>query len=128
MVTPSFQYPHLLYRRQVTESQQLPNGSWTEPTDTWVLHKECREETNGKGAQINTADGRVLAFSSLIQLPKDIGRIDEGTEVIVTTKVVQPDQLKDVEFINTAKQEGTIQAQGACLKFDSNRLHCRIWI
>lgn len=58
MVTTSYQYPQYLYALQHDgESVQLPNGSWETPAAAWELKAVCREETNGKGSTIQTADG-----------------------------------------------------------------------
>ena len=128
MVTTSYQYPQYLYALNNGEATQLPNGSWSDNAATWELKAACREETKGKGATIQTADGKSLVFASLIQLPKGTGRIDEGTEVIVAREEVDTTQLLDEEFIATAKSSGLIVARGTCQKFDLGRLHCRIWI
>ncbi len=78
---------------------------------------------------INTADGRAIAFSSLIQAPKGTPRVDEGTEVIISTDAqLDVTKLLNADFVTTAKQQGIIVAQGTCLKCDSGRLHTRIWI
>lgn len=129
MVKQSYQYPQRLYTKTIQEATQLPNGSWQPETEVWALTAYCREETNGKGTQINTADGRAIAFSSLIQAPKGTPRVDEGTEVIISTDAqLDVTKLLNADFVTTAKQQGIIVAQGTCLKCDSGRLHTRIWI
>ncbi|MFA5651091.1 MAG: hypothetical protein WC914_08105 [Proteiniphilum sp.] len=129
MVNTSHQYPQGLFKKTITPSQQLPNGSWTEETEAWQAVSACREETNGRGTMINTADGRAIAFSSLIQAPKGTPRVDEGTEVIISTDAqLDVTKLLNADFVTTAKQQGIIVAQGTCLKCDSGRLHTRIWI
>ena len=81
MVTTSYQYPQYLYALQHNgESVQLPNGSWETPAAVWELKATCREETNGKGSTIQTADGKTRVFASLIQLPKGTAKIPEGTQ------------------------------------------------
>lgn len=77
---------------------------------------------------INTADGRALAFSSLIQLPKGTPKIDEGKEIIIATEELDTEQLNDTDYIYAAKQTGTIVATGIILKCDVGRLHTRAWI
>ena len=129
MVTTSHQYYQYLYAlNNDGNAIQLPNGSWEEQGGSYELKAACREETNGKGSTINTADGKSLVFASLIQLPKGTGRIDEGTEVIVTWEEVDITKLTDEEFIANAKSSGLIVARGTCQKFDLGRLHCRLWI
>ena len=128
MVTTSFQYPQRLYAKTIQEAIQLPNGSWQPETEVWALTASCREETNGKGTQISTADGRVLAFSSLIHLPKGTPKVDEGKQIIIATEELDTDQLNDMDYINAAKLLGVIVASGQVLKCDVGRLHTRIWI
>lgn len=128
MVTTSYQYPQYLYALSSGEATQLPNGSWSDNAATWELKAACREETNGKGAIIHTADGKSLVFASLIQIPKGTPRIIEGTEIIVTREEVAVTQLLDKEYIATAKDSGLIIAIGTCQKYDFGRLHCRMWI
>ena len=62
------QYPHYLFVRIVSESVQDSDGNWTTPSDSWLLHSICREETNGKGSMINGADGKAIVFSSTISI------------------------------------------------------------
>lgn len=129
MVTPSFQYPQYLYAlKSSKEAIQQPNGSWIPGGDVWELKAVCREETNGKGTAIQTADGKALVFTSLIQLPRDTARINEGTEVLITREEVTSEQLLDKRFVANAKISGLIIVVGVCQKFDLGRLHCRLWI
>lgn len=129
MVTTSYQYPQYLYALQHDgESVQLPNGSWETPAAAWELKAVCREETNGKGSTIQTADGETRVFASLIQLPKGTAKIPEGTQVIVTREEVEVGQLANTEFVEAAKATGLVVVTGTCEKFDLGRLHCRLWI
>lgn len=128
MVTTSYQYPQYLYALQHDgESVQLPNGSWETPA-AWELKAACREETNGKGSTIQTADGETRVFASLIQLPKGTAKVPEGTQVIVTREEVEVSQLANTEFVEAAKATGLVVVTGTCEKFDLGRLHCRLWI
>lgn len=117
------QYPHRLYKLEVGEAKQNENGSWEEGGEKWVFHSLCREETNGKGTQIQAADGRFITFASLIQLPKGTPSIPEGTLIAVADMPLEPSQLLD-----EAKTLGVLRVSGDCLKFDNGRLHCRIWV
>ena len=129
MVTTSYQYPQYLYALQHNgESVQLPNGSWEKPAAAWELKAACREETNGKGSTIQTADGETRVFASLIQLPKGTAKIPEGTQVIVTREEVEVCQLANTDFVEAAKATGLVVVTGTCEKFDPGRLHCRLWI
>ena len=128
MVTTTFQYYQYFYTFHAGEAEQAANGSWIEGRAAWELSAACREETNGKGTSIQTADGRTLVFSSLIQLPKGTARVDEGTKVIVTREPVDEAELLNEDFIKAGKASGLIVASGTCEKFDAGRLHCRLWI
>lgn len=128
MVT-SYQYPQYLYAlKHEGDATQQPNGSWQTNPKAWELKAICREETNGKGTSIQTADGRTLVFASLIQLPKGTSRINEGTEILVTKQEVNVTDLLTPGFIESAVISGIIVVKGICQKFDLGRLHCRIWI
>lgn len=122
------QYPHFLYVRQSdAEAVQDANGSWQTTSATWKLWATCREETNGKGTQIQAANGRFITFASLIQLPAGTTRVAEGVEVAAADRELQPDELTD-ETLQAAKAEGVVRIIGECLKFDNGRLHCRLWV
>jgi hypothetical protein len=112
----NYQYPQYLYSKLNGEATQAANGSWVVSAPNWVLSGICREETNGKGTSIQTADGRFLVFSSLIFLPRESAKIQEGSEVLV---------LKEKAVV--VKEDDAI-IKGTCLKFDDGRLHCRMWV
>lgn len=128
MVTVTHQYYQYLFVRRDSEAVQLPNGSWDASGSGWELVTACREETNGKGATIATANGETRVFASLIQLPRGTARINEGTEVAVLREAVNAARLSEADFIEAAKITGLVVATGTCQKFDMGRLHCRIWI
>ena len=108
------QYPHYLYKRTTGgEAVQNANGS---------------EETNGKGTQINTASGKFVTFSSLVQIPVGVERIPEGVEIAVTEEPLEPSALLDQTVMEEAKISGLVRVSGECLKFDKGRLHCRLWV
>ncbi len=122
------QYPHFLYVRQSeSEAVQDANGSWQTTGAAWKLWASCREETNGKGTQIQAANGRFITFASLIQLPAGTNRVTEGVEVAAADRELTPGELTD-EALQGAKTEGVVRIIGECLKFDNGRLHCRLWV
>jgi hypothetical protein len=128
MVTTTHQYYQYLFVRRDGEAVQLPNGSWSTSGSGWELVAACREETNGKGATIATADGQTRVFASLIQLPKGTARINEGSEIAVLREAVDAGRLSEADFLEEARITGLVVAKGTCEKFDSGRLHCRLWI
>jgi hypothetical protein len=107
------QYPHYLF--SVTngdESVQDENGNWTEMQEDVVFVSMCREETNGKGSQIQIAGGTFYVFASLIQLPKGSPMIGVGTTV----------------FVSNDETGSDIRIKGQSLKFDNGQLHNRLWV
>jgi hypothetical protein len=128
MVT-THQYPQYLYALKNEEATQNPNtGSWDTSPAVWELKGICREETNGKAHSIVAADGKTLVFASLIQIPAGTPRINEGTPIAVTREQVEPESLLSDDFRKQGKINGTIVVTGKCMKYDSGRLHCRLWI
>lgn len=106
------QYPHYLFALTTGESMQDENGYWTEEEGKIVFLSKCREETDGRGQEIQTADGTYHKFSSIVQIPKGDLMIKEGTEVYVANK-----------------EDGTdIRIKGVALKFDKGQLHSRLWL
>nr|DAJ36649.1 MAG TPA: hypothetical protein [Caudoviricetes sp.] len=106
------QYPHYLFALTTGESMQDENGYWTEEEGEFVFLSKCREETDGRGQEIQAADGTYHKFSSIVQIPKGDLMIKEGTEVYVANK-----------------EDGTdIRIKGIALKFDKGQLHSRLWI
>ena len=128
MVATTHQYYQYLYVRQNGEAVQLPNGSWQDSPEGWDLVAACREETNGKGSVIQLANGETSAFASLVQMPKGTDRINEGTEIAVLRTAIDVARLSEPDFIEAEKITGLVVASGTCQKFDSGRLHCRMWI
>lgn len=126
MVIPTQYYQHL-YMLSHNESVQDATGAWTKQSGAWAHVGLCREETNGKGSTVATADGQTLVFSSLVQLPVGTPRINEGTQVLVTRSQHTAEELTEGNIADW-KRSGEVVAQGKCMKFDNGRLHCRMWI
>jgi hypothetical protein len=125
MVTSKY-YQHL-YRLVTNESTQDATGAWVQGSKTWVYVGLCREETNGKGSSVATADGNVLVFSSLVYMPIGTPRIDEGTQILILRNQQDVSNITDT-FITDGKISGEVVIIGRCMKFDMGRLHCRMWI
>lgn len=110
------QYPHYLYRREVSEVTQDNSGNWVNnggDPSVWVLHSMCREETNGKGSTINGTDGKAVVYSSTVYIPRAAGEIKEGTEVVVS---------------KSNDPTVGIRIKGQILKFDKGQLNNRLWV
>lgn len=106
------QYPHYLFAVTTAEATQDERGYWSTPSQQITLLSMCREETNGAGQEVVTADGRYHKFSSLIQIPYGNLAVSEGTEVIVAND----------------REGASIRIQGTTLKFDKGQLHSRLWL
>ena len=125
------QYPHFLYKLVSVEATQNEKGSWVsgEGDASIVLCGACREETNGKGAKIQAANGVFREFSALVQMPVEVQRVAEGTEVFVCDSELEtPESLLSPDFVEQAKAEGIVRISGEVLKFDGGRLHNRLWV
>lgn len=72
----------------------------------------CREETDGRGSEIQTADGTYRKYSAIIQIPKGTLTIDEGTSV----------------FVSNREDGSDVRIKGTALKFDTRQLHSRLWV
>ncbi len=107
------QYPHYLFVCESDNSTQNEDGTWsTDVTNTVRLHSRCREETDGRGSEIDIGGGTYRKYTSLIQLPKSAKRIEEGTEVFVANDTAGTD----------------VRIRGTVLKFDAGQLHARLWL
>lgn len=125
------QYPHYLYKRVSVEATQNEQGSWEESDSeaAVVFCGNCREETNGKGAKIQAANGVFREFAALVHTPTEVEHITEGVEVFVTdTEIENPADLLNSDFVEAAKAKGVVRISGECLKFDNGRLHNRLWV
>lgn len=107
------QYPHYLFVVSPSgAATQNTDGEWETAATTVTYVGACREETNGRGAQIAATDGKYFTFQSLIQMPSGTTVIPVGTTVIVCDDAA-----------------GTIiRVKGTCMKFDVGQLHCRLWL
>ncbi len=94
------------------------NGDRVPAQSYWKYAGRCREESNGKGEYITTADFKTYRFSSLIQMPPGIEKIQEGMRILVAA---QP--LVDIDT-----SDSSVRLMGTCAKFDEGRLHCRLWV
>ena len=107
------QYPHYLFAvTSETESVQDANGNWSDSDPEKVFLSVCREETDGRGSEIQVAGGTFRRFTSLIQLPKTAPKVDDGTSIIVADNA-----------------DGTsVRITGVVLKFSADQFHSRLWV
>lgn len=106
------QYPHFLFAVKSGESTQDENGNWVTTETENVFVGMCREETNGRGSEIQVGGGLYHRFESLIQLPKGSQAVEVGTTIFVSNK----------------KDGADSRIKGEVLKFDSGQLHSRLWV
>jgi hypothetical protein len=107
------QYPHYLFAVNAGgDSVQDENGNWSDAPATNVFISKCREETDGRGSEIQIAGGTFHRFTSLIQLPKWATKVEVGTSV----------------FVSNDSEGNDIRVQGIVLKYDVGQLHNRLWV
>lgn len=105
------QYPHFLFLVTPAQSEQNEDGDFVAGTPTNTLLSKCREETDGRGTEIQVG-GIAHKVTSLIQLPKDCPDVSLGAKVIVAN---------DADCSN-------VRITGVCLNFKRDQLHCRLWL
>lgn len=106
------QYPHYLHSVSTTPSTQDENGYWLDGQQSVTFLSVCREETDGRGSEVQIADGTYRKFSSIVQIPKGDLRIQEGTTVIVSED----------------SDGNIVRIKGTVLKYDKGQLHNRLWL
>ena len=106
------QYPHYLFALTTGESKQDEDGFWSDDTSEISFLSMCREETDGRGSEVQTADGTYREYSSLIQIPKGSMIVEDGTSV----------------FVSDNKDGSGVRIKGKALKFDKGQLHSRLWV
>ncbi len=106
------QYPHYLLVETTAETIQDENGNWVEVGGGIQFFAMCREETAGRGGEIQTGGGTFRTFHSLIQLPKGTTGLSAGTHVYVCNDKAGKD----------------VRISGEILKFDVGQLHSRLWL
>ncbi|ERI85117.1 hypothetical protein HMPREF1981_02004 [Bacteroides pyogenes F0041] len=106
------QYPHYLFALITGESTQGEDGRWSDEDQQTIFLSMCREETDGRGSEIQTADGTYRKYSAIIQIPKGALTIDEGTSV----------------FVSNHEDGSDVRIKGVALKFDKGQLHSRLWV
>lgn len=106
------QYPHYLFALITGESTQEEDGRWSDEDQQTIFLSMCREETDGRGSEIQTADGTYRKYSAIIQIPNGALTIDEGTSV----------------FVSNHEDGSDVRIKGVALKFDKGQLHSRLWV
>lgn len=106
------QYPHFLFVITEEEAHQDDEGNWIGNSESVDFYAVCREETDGRGQEVQTAGGVFRQFSSTIFLPKGTKKIEEGKTIFVSNDLSGSD----------------IRIKGQVLKFDVGQLHSRLWL
>jgi hypothetical protein len=107
------QYPHYLFAVLAGgESVQDDDGNWSGSPTTREWISMCREETNGRGVEIQVAGGTFHRFASLIELPKSAPKIQAGTSI----------------FVANNADGSEVRITGSVLKFDAGQIHSRLWV
>lgn len=105
------QYPYSLYELKVIDSVYDENtGGYTEAKEEWVFVSKCRDEANGGGGKIVTADGETYVFGATVYMPKS------------TTNVLLNAMIK------VEDESGSIRLQGQNKLFKPEQLHSRLWV
>ena len=107
------QYPHYLYVVIGGEATQNDDGDWVsagEPENRFI--SVCREETNGRGNELQVGGGLFYKYSSLVYLPKDCANVEAGTMV----------------FVSEIDDGAGVRIKGKVLKFVKEQLHCMLWV
>ena len=105
------QYPHFIFLVTPAQSEQNEDGDFVAGTPTNTLLSKCREETDGRGTEIQVG-GIAHKVTSLIQLPKDCPDVSLGAKIIVANDADCSD----------------VRITGVCLNFKRDQLHCRLWL
>jgi len=106
-------YPHFLYGASLaTDSTRDDNGGYVAQTATNPLISVCREETDGRGLEIQGADGKFHKYSSVVYLPLGCPDVEFG----------RPIYIRDSTTSTADRIKGTV------LKFDRSQMHCRLWV
>ena len=87
------------------------DGDFVAGTPTNTLLSKCREETDGRGTEIQVG-GIAHKVTSLIQLPKSCPDVALGANVVVANDA----ECSDVRIT------------GCCLNFKRDQLHARLWL
>lgn len=103
------QYPYQLEVLLTVDNGTDPNGNNLPPSDDWTFLCNCRDEA-GNGRLINGVDGQAIAFSFLIQMPKGVDAIEEGSKVRVID------------------ESGAIRCEGSVIYSRKDQLHSRAWV
>ena len=107
------QYPHYLFVVIGGDAVQNDDGNFVpegEPETRFI--SVCREETSGRGNELQVGGALFFKYSSLVQIPNGCPDVEDGATVFVSNF-----------------QDGTgVRIKGQVLKFDRGQLHCRLWI
>lgn len=119
------QYPRYVYALSGGEAELGDDGIFRAVEPVLALVCKGRDETNGKGTTITTADGRAIQFAATVYMPKDTKHIAEGAEIVIATKELTAQEL---ETPHDLLQTGAVTIISKCYRFSRGQLNCRMWI
>lgn len=122
------QYNHFLYVLDSDEGVYDEEGLLMGSASSWTFWAMCREETNGSGSYIYAAGKGNYQYSALIQMPVGTQYITDGTEVIVSNRELEAEEIDSRDKIADLIRKGVLRIAAASSKFDVGRLHCRMWL
>lgn len=123
------QYPHWLYVRFASQAEQNEQtGQWEAQPGAWQRLCQCREETNGRGSQIQAAGGEFVTFGAVVHIPAKGILLPLGTEVAVSDFSLYMGNFDTPGYVEQSVASGQFRIHGFCLKFDKGRLHSRLWV
>lgn len=105
------QYPYFLHHLITVEAVfDESTATWTDGTEEWIEATKCRDEMNGGGGKITTADGEVYVFGAVVYMPFGVSGIKPGDKI----KVIDND--------------GNIRVSGDVKNFSKGQLNSKLWV
>lgn len=119
------QYPRYVYALYGGEAELGDDGVYRQTEAEWRFVSMGRDETNGKGSEVPTADGETIKFAATVYLPLSCTHISEGTPVVISTRQLTNTELSRAKELMT---DGTVTIVSQCYRFSRGQLNVRMWI
>lgn len=105
------QFPYTLKVLKKTEAvYDEESGNFIPGSEKWICVSQCRDEGNGGGGKIVTADSEVYVYGAVIYLPKSCPNVDLGAKIQVVDK------------------DGNVRLSGDNKLFKKEQMHARLWL